>query len=266
MYYIEHCERVFDRSGHMVPLKCMDMLTGFRSAYAFSKEDAQEIQSNHSSVGFSRYSVFSDTWLMDFDNNEQGMLDTIKWVKEKNLGYKLYESGGKGFHIEIPTVEKYDNNLPAIHKEMAKSLNTGIDLSIYRHSSLYRLPNTIHEKTGKPKQLLEEETGQFLLEIPDIDIKPREFNLLPLTEFEEFRWGMLSITNHIEICPGSGNRHDLLWRAAADLCKAGISFDTTLELLLALNKSWGTHGKEESEIQRSAREGYKYITGNDISR
>lgn len=265
MYYVEHCDKVYNRSGNMLPVPAIKLLTGFRSVYGFSKEDAQEIQEQHASRGFSKYEVYSDTWVMDFDNNEQGMRDTLAWVKSKNLSYKLYESGGKGHHIEVPTTEMYDHNLPFYHKEMAKKLNTGADLSIYRHSSLYRLPNTVHDKTGRLKLLLEEGEGEFLLEVPTCEVPKNLFNVTPLSGYQELKWALRSIQFGIEECPGSGNRHALLWRTAADFCKAGISFDTALELLLFMNRSWNEEAKPDTEVQRSCSEGYKYISGTNKS-
>jgi hypothetical protein len=111
MYYLEHCEKVMFRHGVMLPEVVVKQLTGFRSVYGFSKEDAEVINKSGSSRGFSQYTVYSDTWFLDFDNNFQGVKDTLEWIKSKNFGYRLYESGGKGHHIEIPTTEKFDKDL-----------------------------------------------------------------------------------------------------------------------------------------------------------
>jgi hypothetical protein len=96
------------------------------------------------------------------------------------------------------------------------------------------------------------------LDVPVFEKPAVTFNVVPLTCYEELKWGLFSIAQGVENCPGSGNRHDLIWKTSADLARAGLSYETVLELFLFLNASWGDKGKPDSEIQRSVKEGFRY--------
>ena len=70
-------------------------------------------------------------------------------------------SGGKGFHLCLPSVPGFDPlpHTPATAKRfalaVANAAGVAIDQSIYHHQALFRLPNSRHGKSGLFKRFLD---------------------------------------------------------------------------------------------------------------
>lgn len=250
MWYVEHALEVFSRKGRMVPLSDISRYYGFRSVYAFSQEDAEEIKKSRSSKGFNRFSVFSDKLLFDLDNGDQGLNDIIGWADNEGFGYEIYESGSKGLHVELPTVAKYSPSLPGTHKEIAKKIYPKADLSIYRHGSLYRLPGTIHKKTGNPKKLVESVQSNILL---DFELKTEEpkIKALEIDPSEDAQLALALASSLFNNSPGCGGRYMKFWSTSRALVDAGFSEEFIVELMLRINESWDDDAHEESEVLRA---------------
>lgn len=96
--------------------------------------------------------------------------------------YRLYFSGAKGFHIQIPSEYFGLKPSPTLNKlvgDIAKTLAEGVleyDPSIYDKQRIFRLPNTINTKTGlyKIPLVIEEMT-----EVEDIHALAKEQRELP---------------------------------------------------------------------------------------
>ena len=64
---------------------------------------------------------------------------------------RIFFSGSKGFHLELPSslfgIEPC-TNLPYRLKKTMQKLEFDVDMSMYQHNRLWRLPNTINSKTN----------------------------------------------------------------------------------------------------------------------
>lgn len=106
---------------------------------------------------------YSDFLPIDIDNKEkpekslQSCRDLLQYFKQKYevpiKAIRIYFSGSKGFHLEIPTILfgkiEPDINIPPIFKNIVKSFGfNDIDTKIYFQNALWRLPNSINSKSG----------------------------------------------------------------------------------------------------------------------
>lgn len=100
----------------------------------------------------------------DFDSDDinesfDDVKDLIDYFDFKY--YRLFFSGGKGFHLMLPTnyfpFEKVSESLPNQIKNLVKYLKETyktIDDSIYNYNRKFRLPFSKHDKTGLYKNLI----------------------------------------------------------------------------------------------------------------
>jgi hypothetical protein len=160
----------------LVPLETINNYTGFRSLYGYGDEVKNYIENNQNSFGTSgsvvglaasRLPVFSDVLFVDFDDNAipSGKLLTSD-LREIGVGYSVWDSGGRSIHVHINVMPYEDWRVPYSQKqwitEWMVSRNVKADLSIYHAAGLFRLPGTLHHKTGKPKTLIDEWPGSLL--------------------------------------------------------------------------------------------------------
>lgn len=133
----------------------------YRSAFLYNVPNPTEVENPY---------LFSDFY-MDFDSE-----DDIELAREDALfciwrmsqpstynlpkeAFRIYYSGLKGFHVIIPWQYFGFKPSPHLHeyfKIMAKdlydtSVNQTLDLKVYEKRRLFRLENSIHQKTGYRK-------------------------------------------------------------------------------------------------------------------
>ncbi len=143
-------------------------LTGFRSVYEYPVETCQWIRSNGGIAGLTaaRMPVYADRLLMDFDNDEASAAKYIASLKAWNITHSVWNSGGRSIHIHVLTEPRLGPDVPYSQKSFVERWGNDIgamaDTSFYHSSGLFRLPDTLHESTGKPKILLEQHWGGSL--------------------------------------------------------------------------------------------------------
>jgi len=258
MLFVEYAPTVKARRGNMLPLDEIEGKTGFRGVYCFSEEIARIIRKSERSVGFDSFPVFSNELMLDFDHGIDEAKKAIKFAKDRDLSYSLFFSGAKGYHIEIPTVAKFGRNVPYSQKVLASRLRLECDLSLYRHASLYRLPGTVHDKTGKKKELLETYMGEAILDYNLQDMPQATFNFEGVEDSDSFEIVLNRITLLYKNPPDPRlSRTQKLFGIAAEIRKAGMCDVTATNLLLALNESWGDRGKDVQTVQRVIKEAFR---------
>lgn len=167
----------------------------YNSYFNFDERIKEHYKKNKNSVAGFREEVGADSLIIDIDCD--GHLDeALKitrevieyWDNIKNVsGYRIYFSGNKGFHLELSSslfgIFMPADNLPLIHKEMAKKLVMDViekhkeleqkigkaifDVSIYKPTFYIRVNNTLNKKSGLFKiELTKDEL--FSLDIPAI--------------------------------------------------------------------------------------------------
>jgi hypothetical protein len=251
------------RRGTMLTQSQIDLIckgtgdTGYASVYAFDENAAKTIIESKSSAGLARFEVYTDTLVMDLDGGEELRREATRKLWERGLGYTVWFSGSKGYHIVIKLDRMYcGKNIPYSQRVWVESLGIAADLSLYQHGRILSLPGRVHPKTGKRKECVEITAGLPLtLELKDpptelqIDFKP----LGGLGELEAGLWKMLQSLGDE---PAAGNRHTRLWSTAQHFADAGVSYETSLELMNKVNESW-VSAKDVSEVELAVSQAYK---------
>jgi hypothetical protein len=222
---------------------------GYASVYMFREEDALKIKTAQSSRNLAQYPVASEHLVIDIDDGDEGLAKVVKVLDEKNYSYEVWSSGGKGYHIYIPHDLVVSENLPYSHKKTIEELGLEVDESLYQHGRLLSLPNRVHPKTGKKKELIRIKEGEKMslkLYTPPTTMT---FNFEAVGGLDLYATALDRLKTLIAKPPKPGNRHTALWGVSKDLFEIGLSYETVLDLILKVNELWpDKKPKEEVEI------------------
>lgn len=130
-------------------------------------EDAKDYFINSESIAGFTGEALSEQLVFDFDdveNLDRAKADSIELLNRLiklgiNVGKhsRVYFSGNKGFHIEIPINRSLNpEEMKTVCSSLCKGLKT-FDSVIYNTTRLYRIANTKHNKSGLYKIELEPE-------------------------------------------------------------------------------------------------------------
>lgn len=255
-WFREYSPKVYIRSGDMRPTEVATVLHGFSTVYAFSEEHANLIKASGSSKGLNKLPVYADCITFDLDNGDKCLKELVEWFAERGLGYKIYESGSKGYHFSSNHTPIYDINLPYTHRLLAEAIGVEYDPTLYQAGRILRNVGTIHEKSGRPKQLIEAVEGDAILEIGIRQPPERRFNIRDVEDAELLPFLFDSLSNLMGKSPDPGRRHTTVWGLAKDASRCGLSYETTLELLLTANATWGSLSKEPEYILNAVTQGW----------
>jgi hypothetical protein len=135
-------------------------IQGFSSLYAVTKDAAEAITKAGTTSQFKGV-VWSERLWLDIDSYEKAQAVENRLVAME-LDFIAYDSGGKGAHFGIKRNNAPSHLLPAMDKLWVKANIPEADTTIYTHLHLFRMPGTVHEDTGRPKQLVVENKGRAL--------------------------------------------------------------------------------------------------------
>jgi hypothetical protein len=241
-------------TAEFIPVEDVVNHTGYRSVFAWSREDADAARAAGTVKVLKDRPAFADTIFVDFDNNEKGALAFKDELETQDVLYEMYTSGGRSIHFHISTMPVYDALVPnSVRKFMQNFKQYGYDESVYNYCSLFRLTGTLHEKTGKPKELIE--TGGFYY----IDlqlVEPDRIVIVP-TDHDALSVAIAIYSNYIGGGVAEGGRYTVQWKVAKAFQEAGLSFDTALELVLAMDESWKNLSKGPEETKRAVKDAYR---------
>lgn len=258
MYFREWCRIPAHRKGLMLPLKTIAQFekapdAGYASVYMFDAEATAAIKDAGNSSGLAQYSVYTDTLTLDLDQGEPQLVRVREAIK--GLAYRVYDSGGKGFHVVIQLDQMISGtNVPYSQRKWAEALNVDADLSLYQAGHIISLPGRRHPKTGKRKALVDIVPGASL-SLPLLAPPVRTFSISESnqSELEQGLWRLISLLRQE---PGVGSRHVALWATAKHFADAGLAFDSALDLLTEVNETW-QEPKSLDELLAAVRQAYK---------
>lgn len=261
--YREWCLKPSHRRGCMLPVKTVSRFcnapdAGYASVYCFKEQDAKEIIASQSSAGLSRYEVFTDTLTLDLDNGPAQLTYVQELLQLRGLGYSVFESGGKGYHVVIPLYQMMrGTNVPYSQRKWVEELDVGADLSLYQAGHIISLPGRLHPKTGKRKALISSQPGG-LLSLPILTPEPPTFALgdSDQSELERGLWRLLSL---LQGGPTPGNRHTAIWSTAKHFADSGLDYSTAADLLWAVNQTWD-EPKAREEVETAVRQAFRAPT------
>lgn len=256
--YREWCLQPNQRRGTMLPLaQFKDILrapdAGYASVYAFEETAALEIIASKSSAGLNKYPVYSDMLMIDLDDGERQLRRAQDALT--GLGYLIWSSGGKGFHIGVPLkVSVFGEHVPYSQRKWVEALDIGADLSLYQHGRILSLPGRVHPKTGKKKEPFGEVVGNSLV-LPEVFPAKLTFSAFEDTsgDLENALWQAIQL---LAAEPEPGNRHTKLWSTAKSLAEAGLAYETVLDLLTEVNGQW-ENGKTTTEVTTAVRQAFR---------
>jgi hypothetical protein len=127
----------------------------FVSLYEFEGKALEQVESSMSTKNLRGLPMKSSLLYIDVDTFDENKIQKVRDAL-KDYVYAEYFSGRKGHHFHVPHQEITDKNLVHSHKEFIKSLGLEdiVDTSIYRESGIIRRPFTVHEQSGKLKELI----------------------------------------------------------------------------------------------------------------
>ncbi|MFX0183378.1 MAG: hypothetical protein ACFE95_09890, partial [Candidatus Hodarchaeota archaeon] len=265
----------------------------YHTIFKFDDELVDYIHLEGRSRGF-RGKCYEQFFPFDIDREDDlefARQDTLRLI-EFFKGYgvqsgdcQIYFSGGKGFHLVLPS-ELYgsfepDPQLPGRMKAIAKKVeaesSVKIDQSLYQHLRILRMPNSRHESGKFKVQLTYQQLRSFSIDdILEYASKPQKlisgryqlkeklktyFGSVPtLADFGDGGNGRVNIKSHTKLCilnilnhhPKSGARNECLIRLVSHFSKDGFP-SSTIKNMLSI---WGSQiGLAESEIDATLNSG-----------
>lgn len=244
-----------DAGLFFIPVSEVSNYTGFRTISQFSEDDVLLASEAGTISALDDTSIYIDTLFVDFDNTPANA-DTFRdWLIENDYCFELYHSGSRSqhFHVSICPLES-KAAAKSLKQFMITTFGEGFcDQSLYSYTSLFRLPDTIHEKTGNRKTLLEKQ-GFYRIKIDLVD--KQIFDEVDL-DISTLEYAMIRYTSLLGNAPSNGNRSQVLWSMAKSFAESSISYITAEELMMALNESWGRDGKEVNKVRSQLNYAYK---------
>lgn len=229
---------------------------GYSSLYMFKEVDALEVLERGNSQGLDQYEVGSDRLVIDIDSGFAGLEQAVEILDQLNLSYTVWSSGGKGYHIVLDHDLIISKSLPYSHRKLVESWGIEADFTLYQHGRLLSLPNRLHRATKKRKQAIFTVKANRLevplLQAPDKPV----FDFNAQNGLDELGYSLLKLAELAVKSPKEGSRHTLIWGMAKDLCRSGLSFETTVELLIKVNDSWPLP-KTHAEVQNAVTQAYQ---------
>lgn len=224
---------------------------GFTSVYGYPLEAQKHIESTSSTRGLSKFAVYSDTLYVDFDNEEEAAENLEMYLLVHGYAFERYHSGGRSIHFHIPIVPMYGINVPHSQKLWIERYAPKADVSIYRHTGLYRLPGTYHVKNpGNKKRMEVAHNGPTKLKIENV---PRGVTVQEEEEVQnpEFFYNVLGKLLHRRM--DQGGRHKHAFKIAMAGKAAQLPRDRVESLLRMWNNTNCFPSKEDWEITKLMR-------------
>lgn len=155
----------FGSKPHFIGDREVDGKEGFISLYSVTTETKDCIIQEGSTVGFKGI-VGSERLWIDCDSYEAADKVEAILIKE-GYDYVAYDTGNRGAHFGVLRDHPPSHLLPQKDKEWVRQrLGELADSSIYTHLHLFRLPGTVHEKTGRRKELVKVVCGRSIKHEP----------------------------------------------------------------------------------------------------
>lgn len=237
MRFREWAQKRSDRKGTMVSEEELAEIIkyvrnpGYASVYSFSKSDADQIKEAGHSQGFNKYTPGADCLSIDLDDKGQSLDHVLEKFSEYE--YEVWFSGCKGHHVIIKHDFIESEDLPYSHLNVVRSFNIKVDECIYQPGRILRLPNAIHEKTGKKKVLIGTNKGK-LLEIPLIKKPPVTFSFKGEEE-GDYKTALAKLWSLSVEGLQEGERNKKIWQISSELLRAGFNIDAVFHFILHIN-------------------------------
>lgn len=218
---------------------------GFASLYNVTEETAQALHEAGTTKGFKGI-VWAERLWIDIDSYPAAE-QAEATLRAMELDFIAFDSGGKGAHFGVMRTNAPSHLLPAMDKAWVREHLPQADLSVYTHLHPFRLPGTMHEKTGRPKELVVQVSGQSL-RLPPYKEPNRRLSLSSASLSNSVFDCFMVMANSV---PASvGTRHEQLVKLVYALKDdAKLPIETALWWALEVNKRF-SEPKSYEEIEK----------------
>lgn len=173
--YVEY-RRTVRRSGapRFLHVDELEGKQGFRGVYGVDETTARAIEKHGDVSPLSKTPVKSSVLFIDFDTDE-GVEETKEILWAGGIEFEQYSTGRRGAHFHIAIKPMRGVGVPfSQHEWVRENIPGAWDPTVYRATSIYRLPGTWHEKkAGARKELVAANYGGAMLEIPYQEQAPK---------------------------------------------------------------------------------------------
>jgi len=219
---------------------------GFRSVYAYTAEVKDQIIATRSTANLGAVPVYSDELLVDFDHQSPDPL--LLHLYDSGVGFELWSSGGKGWHVQVMLEPMFGADVPYSQRHWVAEFAPQADLTFYHQAGQFRLPGTLHEKTGAKKTLVTAWRGD-LLEIPQVAVPTRQATVTTSDSYPDLLASLF-------VQRGEGGRRIYVWHLAMLAAKAGLSYEAALDHVEKWNQ-WSCYPKlSKDELISKVKEVY----------
>ena len=239
----------------LVPLGEELNYTGFRSTYAYDGETAEHIKRTHSAAGLADASLYSDCLFLDCDTADiaffvRCLLDTYEFA------YSEYNTGNRGAHFHVPVSPMAGPTVPFSQKLWVRdALAVEVDTSMFHSAGQFRLPNTIHGITNKPKALVSQKDG-LTPKIPII--APFREAPIAVADPEQIRaWLLRALTE----TAGPGGREPQIFKLSKCCFDLGYSVEEAEKVCLFWNAQYAQPPHDSRYVKHLVRNKYYAFAG-----
>lgn len=211
----------------------LHLYVGFRSVYGFTSDQRDLLLSRQHLRRISHMPVIAQDLLVDFDEQPLQAQVFQEYLQEQGLMFNMYDSGNRSVHFHVACSWMEGTWVPYAQREWARRHAVGCDLTIYRHTGMFRLPYTWHEKRPGHRKQLRLSVSGHLLDIPRAEPPLR---LLPTTQLpsdealDKFKVGLTRFQS-------LGGRRIHAWYLGAMACDAGLGLDEAVDAVLQWNQT-----------------------------
>lgn len=236
---------------------------GYRSVYGFSEVSCAYFRDINAVKNSRGMVVYCDELLVDIDDDETAAAELYRTLCELEVSFSTWNSGGRSIHFHIPHEPVWSSDLPYSHKMFLRSLGARVDESIYQSGRIFRLPGTVHEKTGNKKVKLDEKDGKLLI-VPIIPTPQSSMMHLGVADGDGLGEFAILLNRLVTNPPGNGERNRKLYSSACSLYSCGFSSDFVNEFLEKVNDELMDEPLEEAELKLLLTSSAGAFGGNSV--
>lgn len=152
----------------IIPMDFKGISGGHISVYNFDDHTAKAIGFEKNYVIKKNAIWYSKDLLIDVDDKQHVPAVRDK-LKQLEISYDLYETGGKGVHFHVPRENMPSNALPYSDLTFLTTNSIFTDPQVYGLFHTIRNIGAIHEKTNKAKVLTERHVSGKPFSVPLVD-------------------------------------------------------------------------------------------------
>ncbi len=241
---------------HLLVKEEIEGYTGFRSIFGYPPETAAIIREQQGTFNLDGCDLYSDTLFLDFDD-----ADEAAWVAAEELKpytYKMWNTGGRGFHIEVDIEPMRGPDVSLIQKAWLKTKFPLCDYNIMKTSGVIRLPGTFHSKRpGQFKHLVRTNEGSLLKITPPVLYSAKTCRRSVACDDPETAAEILDHLLFKVIREGTAGRNNHAYKIACQCRDLGKDSDEALLLVETWNASCSIPPQRSQELASTVRSAYR---------